>query len=134
MKKLTVGIIIGLFGVSLLLSGCSLGIEEEITFYKGPIDGWEDIAVPEGAVFSQPSVIGGVENHFFKIPGLTEGEFFSFIEEAMAVNGWTLNATSGEIRQFIKNDDVITYNSNGVTEDAFYFVVIIEPKGIYGDD
>lgn len=128
MKRIILGLV-GLLGLSLLLPGCLWG-KQEITFYRGPIEGWEDVAVPEGTVFSQPSVAVGVENHFFKTPNLTEGAFFSFIEEAMSVNGWELKATSSEIRQFIKNGDLVTYNSDGMIENFFYFVVIIEPEGV----
>lgn len=127
-------ILLGLLSLSLLLPGCWNSEEEEtVTTYDGPIDGWEDVAIPEGSTLSQPSSVAGVENHFFEIPDYTEAEFFAFVETTMPTQDWLPNASSDEVRQFIKNGDLVSYNSDGVIEGKFHFVVIIEPEGVYGD-
>lgn len=120
-----------LLATLLFTAGCG---EKNPESYTGPIPNWSDVAVPETTTFEQESVVSGVENHFFQVEGWTEGELFAFLEEAMEVNGWQLNASNSEIRQFIKNEDVVTYNSNGESEGALHFVVIIEPAGVYGEN
>ncbi|MFA5842796.1 MAG: hypothetical protein WC882_03965 [Candidatus Gracilibacteria bacterium] len=113
------------------LTGC----KKTQDFYAGPIPGWEDIAVPENAILTQSSANSPVENHFFTLDSMTRGELFAFLEDAMVVNGWELNASAESRRQFIKNENVATYDcsmSEGTTENPLSFLVIIEPSGIYG--
>ena len=120
--------------LALSLAGCGSQEVEDIAFYEGPIEGWTDIAIPENAEWTRSLVDGPVENHNFSVIGMSRGELFSFLDDAMAVNGWTPYASSKATRQFIKNGDMVTYNSNSSSEEEVSFLVIIEPEGVYEDE
>lgn len=123
-----------LTGLSLNLTGCHKPKESEVEIVEGPIKGWTDIAIPENATWETSSIGGTVENHYFAVENMSAEELFTFLSEAMALNGWTLNLSNNEIRQFIKEGHTVTFNENGVANNVLTFVVIIEPKGVYEDD
>jgi len=132
-KTLLISFLLGtLFSLSFLI-----GCQKDQEFYTGPIPGWEDVAVPEDAVLVQSSTDSPVENHSFTLSSMSRGELFAFLEEAMVVNGWELNASAESLRQFIKNGDLVSYNcstSESTAENPLSFMVIIEPSGVYGND
>lgn len=132
-KILFISFILGTLLSLSFLSGC----QKDQDFYAGPIPGWEDIAIPEDAILVTSNDLSPVENHHFTIDSMARGELFAFLDEAMIVNGWAINASSESLRQFIKNNDLATYNcsiSEGTAKNPLSFLVIIEPSGVYDNN
>lgn len=119
--------------IALGLSGCGSSDEPTIS-YEGPIAGWEDVIVPENANWEKSLIGGTVENHTFTVPLMSEAEFFVFEESTMTDNGWLPNQSGEDTRQFVKDGDVVTFNSNGVADGKLTFVIIIEPAGVYENE
>ncbi|EKD93523.1 MAG: hypothetical protein ACD_28C00132G0008 [uncultured bacterium] len=116
--------------LSLSLTGCfNRGSSEEVTF-KGPIEGWSDIALPENAEWEKTLVSGQVENHSYTI-AMDEMELWEFMEEAMAYNGWTISKAYADGREFVKNEDRVNMSINGEKEGKLNVFIIIEPKDAY---
>ena len=111
------------------LSGCGEEEPEELV-YDLPIEGW-NITLPENSEFVRNLFSGPVENHEYN-PNMSEGEFFIFLEKAMEMEGWLIDSSFQDGRDFksVGDDFVqITYNPA-----SGYVFIIIEPQGTYGDD
>tara|TARA_B100000315_G_C14210424_1_gene421793 strand:- start:153 stop:560 length:408 start_codon:yes stop_codon:yes gene_type:complete len=135
MKKLITFIaLLAITSIALFsLNGCGREKAEEITFYAGPIEGWEDIALPEGSEWERSQLSGAIENHTYIIP-MGKTEFFGFMEMAMEVNGWALDYAFYEGRNFLKDENLVNISTNNSNEDEeITILIVIEPEGVYGD-
>ncbi|MBT5017052.1 hypothetical protein HN748_03165 [Candidatus Peregrinibacteria bacterium] len=130
MKKLLSFLLVTIFALSLTACGPS-GPEYP---YEGPIENWTSIALPAEAAWSKTVISGPVENHHYEVD-MTKAEFFEYTEMAMEANGWELSSKSTGSRHFIKDGDDASYNTSSRDVDvAINILVIIEPKGTYGEE
>ena len=130
MKKLLSFLLVTILTLSLTACGPS-GPEYP---YEGPIENWESVALPIEAIWSKTVISGPVENHHYEI-GMTKAEFFEYTEIAMIANGWELSSKSTGSRHFIKDGDNASFNTSARDVDVIInILVIIEPKGTYGEE
>lgn len=106
--------------------------EENALPYITPVEGWTDIALPPTAKWQSSNISGKVENHYFKAP-MGSAELFTFIEEAMEQNGWTLSKTVKYGRVFMKEKDQVEVSLVNEDEGTTLFMLLIEPEGAYGN-
>lgn len=102
--------------------------------FMSPILNWPDITIPVGAELTQssdPDV--DVENHRFTLKNTTLSKFLTNIENGMSLNGWKLNSSREDGRQFIKNKNLVTFDARMNDQGGVDFTVIIEPSGVYGE-
>ncbi len=127
-KAFSLALMIGLIAAMLSFAGCK---NKDPDFYWGPIEGWEDIAMPDDAEWERSRISGPVENHTY-IVDLPRAETFHFMEKAMGINGWTLSSSLSNGRTFIKEGHTVTMSiptEEGVTPVNLF--IIIEPAGAY---
>lgn len=111
-------------------SGCSG--KDQVKKLEGPIQGWEDVALPENITWVRTTFSGKIENHEYQVD-MTETEFFYFLEEAMALNAWNLTKAVPGTRDYEKAEDRVSINTKpSVGSSNLTIVIVIEPKGAYG--
>lgn len=128
MKRFLLPISILLISSVFGLTGCSTNASTETTF-SGPIEGWEDISLPPSAEWERTLISGAVENHEYRIP-MSRVEFWKYVDEGMAFNGWTLGQSKENSRVYKKENHTVTMTEKE-KEENFNILVIIEPKGAY---
>ena len=115
----------------LALSLTACGTPKSEFAYEGPIEGWPSIALPEDVTWDRTVISGKVENHGYTTATSKE-DVFTFLEMAMPQNGWTLDASSNSVRNFLNaNNDLVNYNVDK-NDDGSRILVIIEPVDAYG--
>jgi len=135
MKKLS-QILLFVFTTSILvfaLSGCGKNSAEKgYLSFMAPIDGWADITIPEKSTFIRTNISGKVENHEYMTPLISETELLLFAEKAMEEQGWVLESSLKNGRNFIKNGDHVELSAKTTTEEGTPLFIVIEPEGVYG--
>jgi hypothetical protein len=132
MKK-SLKLIAAIAATSLLLvslTGCGGKDKNEIAFIA-PIDGWEDITLPEESTFIRTNISGKVENHEY-MTTLSPTELMLFLETAMENQGWTLNTSNSESRSFLKEGDSAFFTAKVATDEGTPVFIILEPVDAYG--
>lgn len=133
MKKFIVSLALFAILSTVALTGCG-PTPVDSGYIWGPIEGWEDIALPEEAEWKETRFSGSVENHRYIID-MTYAEFFNYMEDAMETNEWTLDISFANGRNFLKDDNLVNITTNDTeNEKPIHILIVIEPKGAYGDD